>query len=144
LEGHQPQVSRSPLGGVVEMNTIIIPISRDLSVSEGALIDWLMNHPCQDVTPYIGQVGLLKVVGQCSCGCPTIDLGTEMDQSILQGPTTIIADALGYSAQGVKVGAILHVRQSRIAELEVYSIEGLAEFGLPRIKSLTVHSDNAA
>jgi hypothetical protein len=54
-----------------------------------------------------------------------------------QGASKILADFYGVTPENVEVGVILHVRDGRIAELEIYPLyEQETPFGLPLIDTL--------
>jgi hypothetical protein len=48
--------------------------SRDLTGAERSLIAALLQHVPQDRKRYRAQLHLVKVVGECDCGCPSVDL----------------------------------------------------------------------
>jgi len=117
-----------------------IPVERTLSNNERILIEWLLASPSSDVSDsdvskYKSQVARLRVVARCGCGCPTVDFALGPDRK--RGASDIVAEAGGKSPEGVSVGVILHAREGELAELEVYSTEGLdTSFALPLPESL--------
>jgi hypothetical protein len=81
---------------------------------------------------YLDQIPRARVVSRCSCGCPTVDLALDGHLSKRAGGSTILADVQGRSPEGALVGVIVHGREGELSELEVYSIDGLANrFSLP-------------
>lgn len=117
-----------------------IPVNRLLNPEERTLIEWLIANGAPQARAYTQQLTALRVVGRCSCGCPTVDLALGDSQQNKTGPSQILADFIGATPEGIEVGVILHVRQDQISELEVYSL-GTTDttgrtFGLPRIESL--------
>ena len=105
--------------------------NRTFSVAESELIGWLISHGVPEAQDYVPQIENLRVVRRCSCGCPTVDFYAS------QGASKILADFYGVTPENVEVGVILHVRDGRIAELEIYPVyEQEAPFGLPLIDTL--------
>ena len=51
------------------------PVNRPLTAEEVALVRWLIAHGTEEAAHYSDQVNRLQVVSECTCGCPTIDLG---------------------------------------------------------------------
>jgi hypothetical protein len=52
------------------------------------------------------------------------------------GASTILADFLGETPGGFHVGVLLHARNGKLSELEVYSLDRDGIFSLPTIESL--------
>jgi len=110
---------------------------RPLTPDERGLLEWLLNHGTPDAAAYSPQVAVVSVVSRCGCGCPTIDLAVGGRSASLGSPSTILADAMGVTREGVRVGVILHGREGLISELEVYSVAGHeGAFSLPRTEDL--------
>src|SRR5258706_11664111 len=61
----------------------------------------------------------LFVVGGCGCGCPTVEFESP------GGPADhgVIADGIGLSSQGRKVGVMVWGSRNYISGLEVYGLE---------------------
>jgi hypothetical protein len=111
--------------------TGIIPEDRPLTSAERELLTWLISNGTPEARNYIPQMEELRVISRCACGCPTVDFHPPV------GPSQILADFYGVTSENVEVGVILHARDGRLSEMEVYSIsqqDGL--FGLPQINSL--------
>jgi hypothetical protein len=109
---------------------------RDLTPDERTLLEWLLANGHKDAMTYASQLSQVKVVSRCTCGCPTMDLAVGEKKSRTTGVSTILADARGYSAEGIEVDVILHAREGELSELEVYSLDGTSEFTLPKIESM--------
>ena len=110
---------------------------RSLDSREARLLEWLLKNGMAGAEAYLEQVPRVRVVSRCSCGCPTIDLALDGRLSGRKGPSTILADAQGQSPEGALIGVIVHAREDELSELEVYSIDGLAErFTLPNPEQL--------
>jgi hypothetical protein len=113
-----------------------IPEYRDLTPDERTLLEWLLANGHTGAMTYASQLSQIKVVSRCGCGCPTIDLAVGEKKSGTTGVSTILADARGYSPEGIEVEVILHAREGDLSELEVYSLDGTSEFTLPKIESI--------
>lgn len=106
---------------------------RDLSAIEVDLIRWLLA--VTNNSEFIEQVEKTKVISKCGCGCRTIDLQVEGYDAKSGG---LNLSAQGISPEGVPVDVVLHIRHGLISELEVYSMNGINEFGLPEIDQLHI------
>ena len=92
---------------------------RDLTVNERQLLEWLLENGSSEASNYRLQLIQVKVVGHCSCGCPSIDLAIGGKDSRTIGPSTILCDAHGHSPEGVPLMVTLHAREGELSELEV-------------------------
>jgi len=116
---------------------------RPLTPDESRLLEWLLNHGAPEAESYREQLPMLSVVSRCGCGCPTIDLAVGGRAAMLSSPTTILADVVGLSPDGVRVGVIVHGREGLISELEIYPLAGnKGTFSLPRIEDLKSFGDS--
>jgi len=119
------------------MAPFIRPERRPLTQEERTLLEWLMANGSEDAKQYSPQLGDLSVVGTCTCGCPTIDLAPEGRDQRKTAPSIILADFVGTTPEGIEVGVVLHAREGKISELEVYAIADMKQpFRLPTIESL--------
>lgn len=111
---------------------------RELHSEERTLLEWLLANGKSDAQKYAQQLTEVRVVGRCTCGCPTIDLALGDSQERIVGASHVLAEFEGTTAEGVEVGVILHARKGQLSELEVFSMYDDSEtpFGLPRIDSL--------
>jgi hypothetical protein len=92
---------------------------RDLAVNERQLLEWLLENGSSEASIYRPQLNEVKVVGRCSCGCPSIDLAFSGKDSRTVGPSLVLCDAQGYSPEGVPLMVTLHARGGELSELEV-------------------------
>jgi hypothetical protein len=118
---------------------LVIPVAdvRPLRPDERRLLGWLLEHGTPAAASYAAQLPMVTVVSHCGCGCPTIDLAVDGRAAPLSSPSDILADAVGVSPEGVRVGVILHSREGMLSELEVYSVAGhQGTFALPRPEDL--------
>lgn len=119
------------------MTTFIRPERRRLTQEERTLLEWLVANGGVDAKEYSPQIADLRVVGTCTCGCPTIDLAVGDHDQRKTASSKILADFVGTTPEGIDVGVILHAREGEISELEVYAIANVKEpFRLPTIESL--------
>ena len=109
---------------------------RELTINERVLLEWLLANGYEGASAFTSQLAQAKVVSRCACGCPTIDLAISDKQERTTGPSTILADAVGYSPEGVKVDVILHAREGQLSELEFVSHDDTTAFTLPKIEAL--------
>ncbi len=86
----------------------------------------------------VDQAANARVVGSCTCGCPTIDISVDGSKVPMFGPSAIIADADGTCPHGNPVGVILHAREGLLAELEIYSKNGSDVREIPRWENLSI------
>lgn len=110
---------------------------RPLTKEERALLEWLIANGEPDAQQYASQLSELKVVGRCTCGCPSLDLAAGVREERTTGPSHVLADFDGITVEGVQVGVILHAREGQVSELEIYAIDDFkGSFNLPIIQSL--------
>ena len=113
----------------------LIQERRDLNSAERALLESLVTRSPRAVTLSAQLDGAL-VIARCGCGCPTIFLGIGDQVAPTTGVTKVVADAAGQSPEGVRVEVILHVREGKLSELEVYAPDGTERFTLPSAEAL--------
>jgi hypothetical protein len=65
-----------------------------------------------------------------------------VDGKHVDGGSELVADFVGKSPEGIKVGVILHCRGGLISELEIYAMDEVTgAFGLPRPDALVAFGD---
>jgi hypothetical protein len=109
--------------------------NRELRSDERQLVEWLLEHGIPEAKSYAPQLTGLHVVAHCGCGCPTIDLAVGGANATTVGQSHVLADFYGATPEGIEVGVILHGRQGKISELEVYPLTETPA-SLPTIESL--------
>lgn len=62
------------------------------------------------------------MVSRCGRGCPLIDLGSGGAFICTAGPSQILADFIGETPGGW--GVLLHAREGKLSELEIYNLSG--------------------
>ena len=76
----------------------------------------------------------VKVVGECTCGCSTIDLALADREQRITAPSVILADFVGRTPERIEAGVIAHARPGEISELEFYAIpDWKGPFSLPSV-----------
>jgi len=111
---------------------------RPLSQQERTLLNWLIEHGTPEAQQFATQLESVRVVGHCGCGCPTLDLATDKATEPTTGASQILADFSGTTPEKVRVGVILHAREGKLSELEVYSVAGdVGAFSLPDLSTLS-------
>jgi hypothetical protein len=111
-------------------------INRVLRSDEKELIMDLLSH-LPNSKPYLEQIDKLRVVSQCDCGCPTIDLALSDKKKGSSDIPEILMEADGQSPEGIPVGIILWAREGYLSGLEVYPWEETTKFSLPEPELLT-------
>lgn len=106
-----------------------IPLDRPLSDGECRLLTWLLEHGASGATEYLSQIPAVRVIGQCSCGCPSLDLAVSGKHGT--GGSTIVAEFCGTTPEGAFVGVMVHVREDLLSELEAYSLSDIKRFSFP-------------
>ena len=118
---------------------------RRLNEHERELLEWLIANGQPEAKDYAPQIAQVRVVGECGCGCPSVDLGVGSTlQTSTTGSQLILADFVGVTPEGHEVGVVLRAYEGSLTELEVYSfgeVEG--SFGLPRIETLRSYGELA-
>jgi hypothetical protein len=122
-------------------NKFTVPVNRPLTSAERTLLKWLLDNGISEATAYKRQLTDIHVCSTCSCGCPTIDLAMRDKTERTTGPSQILADAEGFSPEGVPVNVILHARENKLSELEVIAVDGTTNFSLPSPDKLTIIND---
>jgi hypothetical protein len=113
-----------------------IPLDRPISSEERAIAEWLLLHSKPPAISFLPQLEGACVTGQCSCGCPTVDLRVAEGIPPAQPQDNPIGDALG-EVNGNMVGVMLLQTGGYIACLEVYDLSDIPHpYGLPELKSL--------
>lgn len=126
--------SRAP--GPVRQVDKTIPEDRALSPQERTLLEWLIENGTPEAKEYRGQIEQLRVVGRCSCGCPTIDLSVG-GKLAAAGSMKILGDYVGETPEGFEVGVLLFASERRLSCMEIYDFGGHeGTFSLPRIETL--------
>jgi hypothetical protein len=129
---HQPG---KPAEGTPPEGARTIAEKRALTVEERQLVEWLIEHGIPEAKLYSPQLPGLHVVSRCSCGCPTVDFAVEGSEVSAVGPSHILADFMGKTPDGIDAGVILHGREGKISELEVYPLHQTPAL-LPKIETL--------
>ncbi len=103
-----------------------IPSDRELTAEERDLLRWLLAHGRADAEHYLPQVERVKVVGRCSCGCPSIDLAVGGVGPDRAAGMVSLSDWLWPTPEGPLFGIVLFAIAGRLACLEAWSVDGLA------------------
>jgi hypothetical protein len=107
---------------------------RPISEQETSIVDWLLGNAAKQGPLWHLASGVpgLRVVGRCDCGCASVDFEKD-GQSASAHP---IADAVGETPAGLKVGVILWGRADAVTGLEVYELDVGSASALPPLESL--------
>lgn len=118
-----------------------LPRPRALTDAEHALIARLAAFV--DVPSLSEQVGAVRVVSTCDCGCASVGLCTEGPQA----PATAVArlsdtgrdDYFAVSAStGGEVSVVLHVIGGFVGELEIFAGEGVPVAAPPADRLISI------
>jgi hypothetical protein len=113
-----------------------IPLDRPLTEEERSIAEWLLVNAIPPALDYLPQLAIAQVKGQCSCGCPTVDLCLPDSTPRAQPRDSPIGDAVG-EVNGDMVGVMLMQREGHLTCLEVYDLSDIARpYGLPDVRSL--------
>ena len=116
-----------------------IPQDRPLTEEERAIAEYLLLHAgAPGAAAFVPQLDSARVIGRCSCGCPTVDLAIPPELRVADFPAErLVADATG-KVGGKIVGAMVFQDQGLLTLLEVYRWEDLSEepFGLPTVETI--------
>jgi hypothetical protein len=108
-----------------------IPETRELTIEESDLLSFLAKeHP-----NLLEQIGGLKVIGRCICGCRTVAFGKTYNDEPFEGGGDVFVSYQGRAANGTSVGVQLNIDDGRIVELEGIGWDGEFE-GWPAIEDL--------
>ncbi|MDZ4685124.1 MAG: hypothetical protein SH850_08540 [Planctomycetaceae bacterium] len=122
---------------------MFVPERRQLTEAELALLRWLLTRGAEITgtdanlaTSFLPQLDALLVVGQCGCGCPTVDLALIAPELAVSDISTALADVEGRSPEGSEIGVILRVAEGKLRELELYARDCRVPFSIPRAEEL--------
>jgi hypothetical protein len=115
-----------------------LSVVRKLTTFEHALLRLLIVNGLGKDSPYLEQVAEASVVGQCDCGCGTIDLAVSGQRPKSPVVTTLV-DAQGVNSSGQPVEVILFARDGFLSSLEVFSPTGQPGTALPTLESVSVY-----
>jgi len=116
---------------------------RHPTVDERSLIAALLHHLPEDRRRYSAQLHLVKVVGGCDCGCPSVDLSLVGRIEDLTG-SEILVGGDASSPEGTPVAVMLWIRNRELVSLEVHAWDDTRRFSLPRpetLKNITLGVD---
>jgi hypothetical protein len=114
------------------------PITDDEIAVVRAALERCAETP--DAPELLSTVSSLQVVDQCQCGCASVDFA----RSSSQHPRPI-ADGLGITSNGDRVGVIIWGVNDAITGLEIYDMSANAsELKLKDLKSIIPWEEGAA
>jgi hypothetical protein len=116
-----------------------LALDRPLTLEECSLAEHFLRHAgLPGAAAFIPQLTHARATGQCSCGCPTVDLAVPPDMRVSDPPKNrLIADATG-RVDGKMVGAMIFQNDGLLTLLEIYRLEDISEnaFGLPPVETI--------
>ncbi|TGK77679.1 hypothetical protein EHQ24_18860 [Leptospira noumeaensis] len=111
-------------------------LPRLLTEEETTIILWLLKNSPSNLTHHINNIANIIVQDKCKCGCASIDFLNRKEYK--KSNLTIISDFKWKDNKNNLFGIFLFEVNSKLAGLEVYSIDGNAETPkiLPNIQNL--------
>lgn len=96
---------------------------REFTPEEKLWLQKLMNFDFKGKDAIIKQLQSSKVIGQCACGCKTINI--RVDHAIEQYPYSIRVpvEMTAIQSDGIPIVFLLHVLNGYIAELEIFKAD---------------------
>jgi hypothetical protein len=111
--------------------------ARPLTSEESALLTWLLEHGVPEAMSFASQVETIRATPWCNCGCPSISLHVDECAPLGTGSASPIADVVGFTPEGKKVGLLLFQKDGKLNLLEEYELDILdGGWGFPVIDSL--------
>lgn len=109
-------------------------INRPITAAELDVIRAALERiPVSQEVPTLRGLEQLRAVGQCGCGCDSVDF-VEFDAA---RPSRPVADGIGTTRAGGTVGVIVWGRSGAVTGLEVYDLgAGDDDLKLPTPESL--------
>jgi hypothetical protein len=106
------------------------PVHRALTSEEHTLLEWLIANGNPDAKQYVPQLADIKVVGLCTCGCPTLDLaiGDRTERTI--GSSNVLAEFDGSTAEGSKCASFSMPESGRSQNLRLLQSTTLRAYSI--------------
>jgi hypothetical protein len=113
-----------------------IPMDRPLSEAEYAIAKWALLHADPPATSFVPQLDVARVIGGCSCGCPTVDFKIPEGTPREEPRDNPVGDAIG-EVNGMMVGVMVMQTAGYLTCLEIYDLSDIEHpYGLPSLESL--------
>jgi hypothetical protein len=114
---------------------------RPLTPEELALVNWLLEHGLPEAKTFAPQVENILATrwhtGESKCGCPSISLCVKENTPLGTCSNNVIADFVGVTPEGKKVGLLLFQKNGKLDLLEEYELDVMeGDWGFPVIDSL--------
>ena len=110
-------------------------LDRPITPEEAVVIRTTLEHAPKlpDVSRFAGRIDQLHAISRCGCGCDSVDFA-EHDTS---RPSRIIADGIGVTPKGGRVGVLVWTTDDAITGLEIYDLSaGGSDVKLPVPQSI--------
>ncbi|NUS44617.1 MAG: hypothetical protein HOQ24_13130 [Mycobacteriaceae bacterium] len=92
-------------------------MDRPLTEVERNVLSAMLDRPFPGAPQLRAQLATARVVGQCHCGCPTVDLAVDVTL-----PTAVVDSRIPVEAAVPDGGLILFVEEGRLSSLEYYHL----------------------
>jgi len=117
---------------------LTIEEDRPLTASERTLVRWLLENGGESAQTFLPQIGQLRVIGRCACGCASVDFAVggqavrDADESM-----KVLSDYNWVDDEERFFGVYIFARRGVLAGLDLWSIDGAAiPNALPEIERL--------
>jgi hypothetical protein len=128
--------------GVMQFRVMRAKPNRPITDDEARIVRAALERCAEtpDAQKLLSSVSNLHVIDQCQCGCPSVDFARS--SSAHPRP---IADGLGITSSGERVGVIIWGVNDAITGLEIYDMSASAgELKLDDLKSIIPWEEGAA
>jgi len=119
----------------MEDEQLLLP--RLLTSEEIELLNWLVEHGLPEAKSFAPQVEKIRATPWCDCGCPSISLYVEEGAPVGMSSNSVIADVVGKTPEGKKIGVLLFQKGGKLSILEVYALDIIEGYwGFPVYESM--------
>jgi len=114
-----------------------ISTPRPLTAEELKLLLWLLENGLPEAETFAPQVEKIRATPWCDCGCPSISLHVDEGAPLGISSHNPIADVVGMTQEGKRVGLLLFQKDGKLDLLEEYELDVIdGRWGFPAINSL--------
>jgi len=110
---------------------------RPLTPEEMKILNWLVVNGLPEAKTFAPQLEKIRATPWCNCGCPSISLHVEEGLPLGISSYSPIADVVGTTQEGKKVGLLLFQKDGKLTLLEFYELDIIeGDWGFPALDSL--------
>ena len=111
-------------------------LPRPLNPDEREFLVYLLNKFVPNPENYLSQLERVVVVGQCACGCPSIDMWKAGEEPAPGERSHVFWSGSGTNAVGELVGLLLWQTDGMLSGLEIFPCSDERDCGLPCLESI--------